>query len=127
MRGRMREAVLACVAAAVPLTAFAHHSFTALYDGEEKVTIEGRIATVTVRNPHSFVHVLVTDQAGEQVRWAIEWGSANELGRLTRDTLNPGDEVVVVGNPSRTEGNRQMKMIRIERPADGWFWEGSFL
>lgn len=125
MRHFIRGA-LALILSATTHSILAHHSFAALYDGEELVTIEGRIASVAVRNPHSFVHVLVTGVNGEQARWAIEWGSANELGRLNRDSLKPGDEVVVVGNPSRTAGNNQMKMVRIERPADGWLWEGTF-
>lgn len=123
---RIIRGLLALVLTGAAHSSFAHHSFAALYDGEEQVTIEGRVAAVAVRNPHSFVHVVVTGGNGEQDRWAIEWGAASALGRLTRETLKPGDQVVVVGHPSRTVGNNQMKMVRIERPADGWLWEGTF-
>lgn len=123
---RIVRGLLALILSVTAHSTIAHHSFAALYDGDAEVTIEGRIAAVAVRNPHSFVHVVVTGGSGEQARWSIEWGSAAALGRLTRETLKPGDEVVVVGNPSRTEGNNQMKMVRIERLADGWLWEGTF-
>ena len=123
---RIIRGLIALVLSATAHSTIAHHSFAALYDGEELVTINGLVAAVAVRNPHSFVHVVVTGGDGEQARWAIEWGAASALGPLTRETLKPGDQVVVVGNPSRTVGNNQMKLVRIERPADGWLWEGTF-
>lgn len=109
---------------AIVLPAPAHHSFSALYLDEEEVSIEGRIVKLAIRNPHSFVHVRVTDQSGVSATWLIEWSAATVIGRLSRESLKPGDEVIVVGNPSRTQGNTQMKMVSITRPADGWSWQG---
>jgi hypothetical protein len=106
--------------------AAAHHSFTALYFVDEEVRIEGRVVQFAVRNPHSFLHVSAPDADGTEQRWAIEWGGVASLGRINRETLKPGDEVVVVGNPSRDAAAHRLRMVSIERPADGWSWGGTF-
>lgn len=45
---------------------------------------------------------------------------------VTRDTLKPGDRVVIVGNPSRTAEDRRARLVSITRPLDGWKWGGTF-
>ena len=105
---------------------FAHHSQAAVYQGGKKVTIEGEVAQVLIRSPHSFVHVLARDEKGEMQRWAIEWGAGGRLGNqgVTRETLKPGDRVIITGNPGRNPDDRRLRMRTIERPADGWKWSG---
>ena len=108
--------------------AWAHHSFAATYFEDKKVTIEGDLVQFLYRNPHSFVHVEVKDANGEMVRWAVEWGAGGQLGRqgVTRETLKPGDHVIVVGNPGRNPDDHRLRMVNITRPSDGWKWGGSF-
>jgi hypothetical protein len=109
-------------------SAYAHHSFAATYFEDKKVTIEGDLVQFLYRNPHSFVHVEVKDANGETVRWAVEWGAGGQLGRqgVTRETLKPGDHVIVVGNPGRNPEDHRLRMVNITRPSDGWKWGGSF-
>ena len=107
-------------------SALAHHSFSALYFIDDEVMIEGQVVQFAVRNPHSFLHVTAPDDDGVTRRWAIEWGGVASLGRINRETLKPGDSVVVVGNPSRDASAHRLRMVRIERPSDGWQWGGSF-
>jgi hypothetical protein len=80
---------------------YAHHSFAATY-------FEGK------------------DEKGETVRYAIEWGGGGQLGRqgVTRETLKPGDHVVIVGNPGRNPDDHRLRMIRLKRTSDGWTWGG---
>jgi thiamine monophosphate kinase len=60
-------------------------------------------------------------------RWAVEWGGAAALrGQVTRDTLKPGEHVVVTGNPGRNPADHRLRLRRISRPADGWEWSGDF-
>ncbi len=109
--------------------AYAHHSFAATYFEDKKVTVEGDLVQFLYRNPHSFVHVEAKDpSSGEMVRWAVEWGAGGQLGRqgVTRETLKPGDHVVVVGNPGRNPEDHRLRMVSITRPADGWKWGGTF-
>jgi uncharacterized protein DUF6152 len=110
------------------IRAYAHHSFAATYFEDKKVTIEGDLVQFLYRNPHSFVHVESKDANGETVRWAVEWGAGGQLGQqgVTRETLKPGDHVVVVGNPGRNPEDHRLRMVSITRPSDGWKWGGTF-
>ena len=122
--------VLAFAAATIlGVRAYAHHSFAATYFEDKKVTIEGDLVQFLYRNPHSFVHVESKDpSSGETIRWAVEWGAGGQLGRqgVTRETLKPGDHVVVVGNPGRNPEDHRLRMVNITRPSDGWKWGGTF-
>ena len=44
--------------------ALAHHSFAATYVEDQSVTIEGQLVQFLLRNPHSFVHVMVKEKDG---------------------------------------------------------------
>ena len=120
--------LLFAAATILGVRAYAHHSFAATYFEDKKVTIEGDLVQFLYRNPHSFVHVEVKDPNGETVRWAVEWGAGGQLGRqgVTRETLKPGDHVVVVGNPGRNPEDHRLRMVNITRPSDGWKWGGTF-
>ena len=62
---------------AVPL--LAHHSFAATYFDDKTDTVEGNLVQFVFRNPHSFVHIEAPDEKGQSVRWAVEWGSGQQL------------------------------------------------
>ena len=122
--------VLVIAAAAVGSSdrAFAHHSFAATYFEDRTQKIEGDLVQFLYRNPHSFVQVEAEDEQGVMQRWAVEWGAGGQLGRqgVNRDTLKPGDHVIIVGNPGRNAEDHRMRMVTITRPSDGWKWGGSF-
>ena len=106
--------------------AYAHHSFAATYFEDKTVTIEGDLVQFLYRNPHSFVHLEVKEPSGEVTRWAVEWGGGGQLNRegVTRETLKPGDHVIISGNPGRTDADHRLRMQSILRPKDGWGWKG---
>jgi hypothetical protein len=108
--------------------AYAHHSFAATYFEDKTQKIEGNLVQFLYRNPHSFVHVEAPDDKGMMQRWAVEWGAGGQLGRqgVTRETLKPGDHVVIVGNPGRNPEDHRLRMVNITRPSDGWKWGGTF-
>ena len=114
------------VVSAVPL--LAHHSFAATYFDDKTQTIEGNLVQFVFRNPHSFVHVEAPDENGQPVRWAVEWGSGQQLSGqgVAGDTLRYGDHVVVTGSPGRNSEDHRMRMHSIVRPKDGWKWTGTF-
>jgi thiamine monophosphate kinase len=58
----------------------------------------------------------------------VEWGAGGALGsdNITRETLKPGDKVIVTGNPARDESSHRLRMHSIVRPSDGFKWEGTF-
>ena len=104
--------------------AFAHHSFAATYLEDQSVTIEGELVQFLFRNPHSFVHVMVKEKDGSMVRYAVEWGGAGQLGGqgVTRETLKPGDFVVISGSPGRNPADHRVRMVSLRRPKDGFGW-----
>ena len=105
---------------------YAHHSFAATYHEDKTIKIEGKLVQFQFRNPHSFVHVEAPDEQGVMQRWAIEWGGAGALGGqgVTRETLKPGDVVVITGNPGRNSSDHRLRMQTLRRPADGFGWGG---
>jgi hypothetical protein len=118
-------AILVVAAAAfVGTRADAHHSFAATYLEDQTVTIEGELVQFLFRNPHSFVHVMVKEKDGTMVRYAVEWGGAGQLGGqgVTRETLKPGDHVVISCSPGRNPADHRVRMVTLERPKDGFGW-----
>lgn len=119
---------LVCGALTLGASASAHHSFAATYLINDEQTVEGTLVAFLYRNPHAFLHLNVTDEQGETVRWAVEWGGATTLTgeNVTRDTLKPGDHVVITGNPGRDPQDHRLRLRSIERTSDGWSWSGDF-
>lgn len=116
-------AALAVAVLAAPATSRAHHSFAATYLEDQSVTIEGQLVQFLLRNPHSFVHVMVKEPDGTLQRYVVEWGSPAQLaGKVSRDTLRPGDQVIITGNPGRNTGDRRVRLLTFKRPSDGWSW-----
>ena len=103
---------------------FAHHSFSATYLEDQSITIEGELVQFIFRNPHSFVHVMVTEKDGSKVRYAVEWGGAGQLGGqgVTRETLKPGDVIVISGSPGRNPAEHRVRMVSLRRPKDNFGW-----
>lgn len=106
--------------------AHAHHSFAATYFVDQSVTVNGTVKEFLWRNPHSFIKVEGPDDKGVMQTWSIEWGGGAQLSQahVTRDTLKPGDHVVIVGNPGRDPAEHRVRIKSIARPSDGWKWEG---
>ncbi|HET9831859.1 MAG TPA: DUF6152 family protein [Vicinamibacterales bacterium] len=107
---------------------YAHHSFAATYFEDKTESVEGELVQFLFRNPHSFVHVEGKDKDGQTVRYAVEWGAGLQLNRqgVTRETLKPGDHVIITGNPGRNPEDHRLRMRTITRPSDGWKWGGTF-
>lgn len=123
----MKRAMFTLVLAAILLsciTSYAHHSFASTYDETKKITVEGKLVQFLFRNPHSFVHVMAPDEDGTMQRWAIEWGGAGQLGGqgVTRETLKPGDKVIITGKPGRNPADHRVRMVTLRRPSDGFGW-----
>ena len=106
--------------------AYAHHSYAATYDTTKEIKIEGKLVQFMYRNPHSFVHVEANDEKGVPQRWAVEWSGGGQLANqgVTKDSLKVGDQVVIMGRPSRVTGEFRALMVNLKRPADGFTWGG---
>jgi len=125
----MRRALLVLLVAGALLSGsrtYAHHSFAATYFVDQEITVEGTLTQFLYRNPHSFIKVQAPDEKGDMQTWSVEWGGGAQLTRerVDRDTLKPGDHVIVTGNPGRDPSEHRIRLHKIVRPADGWKWEG---
>ena len=108
--------------------ALAHHSFPATYVMDDTETIEGVMVQFLFRNPHSFVHVMVTyEETGEKQRYAVEWGGASALaGSVDRSSLKPGDRVRISGQPGRNPEDHRLRMQSLEVVDGDFVWNGDF-
>jgi len=85
------------LAAAVPVVA--HHAFSAEFDAEKPIRLQGTVAMVEWVNPHTRLHVDVKKPDGTVESWTIEGGSINALNQrgVTKESIKPGTLVVVNG------------------------------
>jgi len=122
----MRRMFLLVIAAALlgGTAAYAHHSYGATYDVSQEIKLEGKLVQCVYRNPHSFVHVQAPDKNGVSQRWAVEWSGTAQLSNqgVTRESLKVGDEIIIVGRPSRVPGEYRLLMVTLKRPLDGFTW-----
>jgi len=85
-----------------PVTAAAHHAFSAEFDSSNPVTVRGTVSRVEWINPHAWVHVQVGSADGGVTEWMFEAGTPNTLVRsgLDRNSLPVGSVIVVRGYQS---------------------------
>src|SRR3990167_7384661 len=88
--------------------AFAHHSFAAVFDGEQLITVTGNVTSVEWANPHFHFSLDVPGENGAVTRWRFEGYPPNMLvrqGWQRNVTLTPGATVTVMGWVARSEPN----------------------
>jgi hypothetical protein len=83
-------------------TLIGHHSFAA-FDMEKTSTLSGVVKEFQWVNPHSWIQLLVKDNAGKDVEWSIETGSPSSLRRRgwKPNALKSGDRITVTMHPLR--------------------------
>ena len=122
----MRRNILLITAAIllVSTAAYAHHSYAATYDTTKEVKVEGILVQFELRNPHAFVTIKAKDKEGVMQRWSVEWAGVSQLDNagIKKESLKVGDDIVIVGNPSRVPGEFRLLMVNLKRPLDGFSW-----
>ena len=116
--------VVGALVGALPV--YGHHAFAAYYLEDQTISIEGNVVALDYQNPHAWLHVSALDSSGRVQKISGEWANPGRLSQqgITRETLRPGDRVIVTGSPARDPAVYRMHLKRIERPADGWTWIG---
>ena len=104
----------------------AHHSFSAEFDIEKPITLQGTLTELEWVNPHGWLHMDVVGPDGEVVNWAVEMGNPTALLRrgLRRSHFPPGIEFVVEGYEAK-DGTPTANGITITFPDGRNFFAGS--
>ena len=120
----MRRTVLVALTSGVfalgaATAASAHHSFAAIYDMNQPITVHGVIVNVRLTNPHSWFYLDVKNEAGTVERWAFEAGTPSGMIRngYKPNIIKAGAEVTITGFRGRAEEN--IGMLRQLTTADG--------
>jgi hypothetical protein len=90
-------------------SAVAHHGSNVSYHTDQTMTIAGTVTEWEFINPHPQIYFDVKTETGEIAHWAAEVLPTPSMMRnmkvgWTRTTLKPGDQIVLVCNPSRVAG-----------------------
>ena len=77
----------------------AHHAFSAEFDANRPVRLQGKITKMEWINPHSWMHMDVEKDDGTVESWMIEAGPPGALVRRgwSRESVIPGTDVLVEG------------------------------
>ena len=124
MRRTLTALGIGTLVAVTPVSA--HHSFAAYYFEDQSITLEGVVQEFQLRSPHAILIFTSRDRDGREQTFSAEWGNPRRLSSqgVTKETLKPGDAVVVTGSPGRVGSENKVHLKGIRRPADGWAWSG---
>ena len=101
------------LAALLSTPALAHHAFSAEFDANRPVKLQGAVTKLELVNPHAWVHIEVAKADGpvpcvytanaKCEAWMVEGGTPNTLQRrgITRDTIKVGTIIMVEGYQSK--------------------------
>lgn len=117
----MRTTIVAigvCSYALLACRTFAHHS-VAMFDQEYEIAIDGVVKELELVNPHSWLHITITNETGREVEWSFEMQALSRLESqgFSVDLLKPGEPVTVYAHPLK-DGSRggQFRAVKL---ADG--------
>ena len=96
------------------MPASAHHSWSR-YDGDNVITITGKITEIAWASPHVVVQFTVPGEGTEATGWTMEMDPPTLLNRygLRHDTLKAGMQVTLTGVRAKS-GAPMMRAVTIE-------------
>src|SRR5262252_1161314 len=104
-------AAMAVVSLFATLPLLAHHSFSAEYDSSKVLTLTGKVVNFEWVNPHSWIHVEVTNPDGSKTIWKGETPPVNVLYRngwtkpMVEEMVKKGEMVTLTGIAAKDGSN----------------------
>jgi hypothetical protein len=100
---RLLSMTIAASLLLLPASIQAHHAFSAAFDENRPVNLQGVVTKVELVNPHAWIWIDVKGSDGKVVNWGIEGGPPTNLFRngITKATLPVGTEIKVFGYQAR--------------------------
>lgn len=82
--------------------ALGHHAFSADFDANKPITLDGTVTKLELTDPHAYLYLDVKDQEGKTASWKVELASRVELSnRWSETTLAIGQHVIMRGWQAR--------------------------
>jgi hypothetical protein len=104
-------AILACFSLATPSSS-AHHGSSA-YDFTKLITAKATVTSLNWANPHCTLKFDTIEEQGAVTTWTLEMYNPLWMARAgwTKDTLKPGDEILVTFHPAKNgSGNGYIRI-----------------
>src|SRR5262249_49993084 len=100
-------------------SARAHHAFSAEFDQDKPVALEGALTKADWTNPHAWIYLDVKDKDGKVANWAVEMGPPSALLRRgwKKSSMQEGAILKVEGFAAKN-GKEVANATNI-RPPDG--------
>jgi Family of unknown function (DUF6152) len=115
-----RRTILLVVAALVlSATAWAHHSMSALFDINDKVTITGTLTKIDWRNPH--IELIVETKKGGSEIWSLEGPSPGFFRQrdINKSNIEAALNKMVTAEASRARDGSKAGLLRVMTLPDG--------
>jgi hypothetical protein len=92
------------IACATP--AIGHHAFSAEFDADNPINLQGVVTKIKWVNPHSWLYFDVKESDGTVTNWGVEFGAPNQLARigLKKSDVAPGTQVRIKGYRAKNGG-----------------------
>jgi hypothetical protein len=106
---------LFALATLVMVAALAHHNMTALFDLNDRVTLNGTLTKVDWRNPHIYLTVEVKDSGGKVETWQIEGPSPSffRLRDISKMDFEGATGQAVTAEASRARDKSNSGLMRV--------------
>lgn len=98
----MKKVFMLAISLLASTNAYAHHSFSAEFDGDKVISVTGTVTEVRFRNPH-VQYFLDVNTDGEVARWVVAGQNMVVMRRsgVSGDTIGVGDKITVSGYAGR--------------------------
>lgn len=103
----------------------AHHSVAGQFDNAKRVTLTGVITKVEWINPHTYIHLSVTDGKGAVTTWRLESLPTAMLRKagLTSELLIDGGSTVTVTGIAARDGTENLAWVQKITYPDGHYYQ----